>query len=328
MALDNSLDIFFEVMEIGFNPEAANGLDLLFKYTITGPRGGEWYLKIKDSRLSIERDRADSPAAGLTISDGDFIKLNTGRLNAEEAVSSGRLKFKGDPAVYQLMQSTFAGKQYLSLTDGLYDYMLDVSLREPDVLKRLRRETMDMMPANTLMIPPDQGQFLAWLCKVIQAGKTLDIGVFTGYSSLAMALALPEDGEVIACDISEKWTEIAGRYWAEAGVAHKISLRLAPAVETLDSLLKDGRAGGFDLAFIDADKQGYDAYYERCLQLVRPGGLIILDNTLFHAWVINPHLQHQEIQGVRAINEKLLTDDRVEISMLPHPDGLTLALKK
>ncbi len=328
MGNDNSLNIFFEVMEIGFNPKEAKGLDLLFKYNISGPRGGQWYLKVKDGKLSIEQERLESPTATLTISDEDFIALKSGKLDPAEAVSSGRMKIEGDADANRLLQSVFLGKQYLSLNDRLYDYMLDVSLREPAVLKSLRQETEDMMPNNTLMIPPDQGQFLAWLAKVIQARRTLDIGVFTGYSSLAVALALPDDGEVIACDVSEKWTNIARQYWEKAGVLDKISLRLAPAIQTLDSLLEEGQAGSFDLAFIDADKQGYDAYYEGCLKLVRAGGIIVFDNTLFHAWVINPYMDDAEITGLRAINQKLLTDNRIELSMLPHPDGITLALKK
>ncbi len=328
MGNDDSLNVFFEVMEIGFNPQEAKGIDLLVKYNISGPRGGEWYVKVKDGSLSIERERLESPAATLTISDEDFIALQSGKLNPAEALSSGRMKIEGDANAYRLLQSAFLGKQYLSLNDRLYDYMLDVSLREPAVLKKLRLETMDMMPNNTFMIPPDQGQFLAWLAKVIRARRTLDIGVFTGYSSLAVALALPDDGKVVACDISEKWTNIARRYWEEAGVARKVDLRLAPAIQTLDSLVEEGQAGGFDLAFIDADKQGYDAYYEACLKLLRTGGVIVFDNTLFHAWVINPYMDNAEITGLRAINEKLLTDDRIELSMLPHPDGITLVLKK
>ncbi len=212
------------------------------------------------------------------------------------------------------------------LTNELYDYVLSVSLREPAVLKRLREETA-RDPMARMQIAPEQGQFMALLVQLIGAKKALEIGVFTGYSSLCVALALPAHGKLIACDVSEGWTAVARRYWAEAGVADKIDLRLAPALETLDKLLADGQADTFDFAFIDADKVGYDAYYERTLQLLRPGGLMLLDNMLRGGRVIDAAERGEDTQAIREINIKLHHDKRVALSLLPVADGLTLALK-
>src|SRR5438270_2572793 len=170
--------------------------------------------------------------------------------------------------------------KFAPLTEETYQYLLSVSSRESDVLRRLREETASL-PNSQMQISPDQGQFMALLVQLMRAKKTLEIGVFTGYSSLVVAQALPPDGKVIACDVSEEWTSIARRYWKEAGVANKISLRLAPALQTLDSLLKEGQAGTFDFAFIDADKANYDGYYERALKLLRAGGLAAIDNVLW-----------------------------------------------
>lgn len=214
----------------------------------------------------------------------------------------------------------------ITLTDDLYDYVLSVSLREPALLKRLREETA-RDPMARMQIAPEQGQFMALLVQLLGAKKALEIGVFTGYSSLCVALALPADGTLVACDVSEEWTAVARRYWAEAGVAGKIDLRLAPALETLDILLKDGQAGSFDFAFIDADKTGYDAYYERTLQLLRPGGLMVLDNMLRGGRVIDAAERGADTQAIRELNTKLHRDKRVSLSLLPIADGLTLALK-
>ncbi|MEO5573095.1 MAG: class I SAM-dependent methyltransferase [Gammaproteobacteria bacterium] len=214
----------------------------------------------------------------------------------------------------------------IKLTDELYDYVLSVSLREPPLLKRLRDETAND-PMARMQIAPEQGQFMMLLVQLLGAKKALEIGVYTGYSSLCVALALPVNGRLVACDISEEWTDVARRYWAEAGVADKIDLRLAPAVETLDKLLQDGQAGTFDFAFIDADKTGYDAYYERTLQLMSPGGLIALDNMLRGGRVIDPQEQGEDTCAIRVLNTKLHHDKRVSLSLLPVADGLTLALK-
>ena len=215
----------------------------------------------------------------------------------------------------------------LSMTDALYDYLLTVSSREPEILRRLREETA-RLPNAGMQIGPEQGQFMGLLIQLMGARRTLEVGVFTGYSSLAVALALPPDGRVVACDVSEEWTAIARRYWAEAGVAGKIELRLGPAVETLDALLADGQTEGFDIAFIDADKENYDHYYERALRLVRPGGLIAIDNVLWSGRVADPEAQGESLVAIRALNAKLHRDERVTLSLVPIGDGLTLALRR
>lgn len=213
------------------------------------------------------------------------------------------------------------------LGDALYAYMIEVSVREPDVLRRLREETA-ALPQSNMQIGPEQGQLMALLVELIDATHTLDIGTFTGYSALAVALALPPGGTVTACDMSEEWTSIGRRYWAEAGVADRIDLRLAPAIKTLDALVSVGRAGDFDFAFIDADKTAYKAYYERCLELVRIGGIIAIDNTLWEGKVVNPSFQDEDTEAIRAFNAALTHDDRVTLSLVPIGDGLTLAKKR
>jgi caffeoyl-CoA O-methyltransferase len=179
-----------------------------------------------------------------------------------------------------------------------------------------------------MQISPEQGQFMALLVQLLGATKTLEVGVFTGYSSLCVALALPPNGKIVACDVSEEYTAIARRYWQAAGVADKIDLRLAPALETLDELLAAGQAESFDFAFIDADKGNYEGYYERSLQLIRPGGLIAIDNVLWSGRVADPQEQGNNTQALRALNEKLHDDERITLSMVPIADGLTLALKR
>ncbi len=218
-------------------------------------------------------------------------------------------------------------RRTVSLTEELYEYLLSVSLREPDLLRRLRAETAEL-PNPECQIAPEQGQFMAFLVKLMGARRTLEVGVFTGYSSLVVALALPEDGQVVACDISAEWTAVARQYWDEAGVAHKVDLRLAPALETLDRLLEEGQEGSFDFAFIDADKVEYDAYYERCLQLIRPGGLIAFDNVFRHGRVADPTVTDEGTRTIRALNRKLHEDERIDLSMVPIGDGLTLARKR
>ncbi|MBE8988019.1 class I SAM-dependent methyltransferase [Nostoc sp. LEGE 12450] len=218
-------------------------------------------------------------------------------------------------------------KQSIGLDDQLYNYLLSVSLREPEILLKLRQETASH-PRSTMQISPEQGQFMRLLVQLIGAKKTLEVGVFTGYSSLSVALALPDDGKIIAADVSEEFTAIARRYWQEAGVAHKIDLRLAPGLETLDQLLATGQGETFDFAFIDADKENYDGYYERSLQLLRPGGLIAIDNVLWSGQVADPENQNESTQSIRALNEKLHHDERVTLSLVPIADGLTLAIKR
>jgi caffeoyl-CoA O-methyltransferase len=215
----------------------------------------------------------------------------------------------------------------LPLTDALYRYLLDVSLREPEVLRRLREETASH-PQSNMQIAPEQGQFMALLVRLMGARTTLEVGVFTGYSSLAVALALPSDGSIVACDVSEEYTAIARRYWQEAGVSDKIDLRIAPAVETLDALLDAGHAEAFDFAFIDADKESYDAYYEHALRLLRPGGLMVIDNVLKGGTVVDPSVTTPAVEAIRVLNEKLHHDERIDLSLLPVADGLTLARKR
>ncbi|HEY9608216.1 class I SAM-dependent methyltransferase [Allocoleopsis sp.] len=218
-------------------------------------------------------------------------------------------------------------KKTLGLDNPVYDYLLSVSLREPNILQQLRDETAHL-PMAMMQISPEQGQFMALLVQLLGATKTLDIGVFTGYSSLCVALALPPKGEIVACDVSEEYTAIARRYWDAAGVANKIDLRLAPALETLDKLLAAGQDETFDFAFIDADKANYEKYYERSLQLIRPGGLIAIDNVLWSGKVADSQVQDNQTNSIRAFNEKLYHDQRVTLSLVPIADGLTLALKR
>lgn len=217
--------------------------------------------------------------------------------------------------------------QTLGLDTQLYDYLQSVSLREPEILTQLRQETAQH-PMAQMQIAPDQGQFMALLVQLIGAKKTLEVGVFTGYSSLVVALALPPEGKVVACDVSQEYTSIARRYWQQAGVADKIDLHIAPAQETLKSLLAEGQAGTFDFAFIDADKSNYEIYYELALELVRPGGLIIVDNVLWSGRVADPQVQDNRTKAIRSLNQKLHQDQRVTLSLVPIGDGLTLALKR
>lgn len=214
----------------------------------------------------------------------------------------------------------------LGLEPNLYNYLLSISLREPEILTQLRQETAQH-PMARMQIAPEQGQLMAWLVELLRAKKTLDIGVFTGYSSLVVALALPTDGKVVACDVSEEFSAIARRYWQQAGVANKIDLHIAPALETLDRLLAAGEAESFDFAFIDADKSNYDNYYERSLQLIRAGGMIAIDNVLWSGRVADPQVQDNRTKKIRAFNHKLHQDRRISLSLLPIADGLTLALK-
>ena len=213
------------------------------------------------------------------------------------------------------------------LTDSLYEYMTDVSLRESPLLLALREETSELTQ-RAMQISPEQGQFMALLARLTGARRCLEVGVFTGYSSLVTALALPDDGSIVACDVSEEWTAVARRYWREAGVAHKIELRLAPATETLDDLLAQGRTGTFDFAFIDADKTNYLAYYERTLALLRTGGLALVDNTLWSGRVADPEVADADTVALRHFNEVLHRDERIDLSLLPLGDGLTVVRKR
>ena len=215
----------------------------------------------------------------------------------------------------------------LNFTDELHAYLLDVGVREPEVLRALRAETASL-DAAIMQISPEQGQFMALLMRLMNARRTLEIGTFTGYSALAVALAMPQDSLTICCDVSEEWTAIAQRYWQQAGVGERIQLHLQPATETLSALIRDGQAGSFDFAFIDADKSNYDNYYEHCLTLLRSGGLIAVDNVLWSGAVIDAERQDGNTQAIRALNSKLRDDQRVDVCMVPIGDGLTLAYKR
>lgn len=217
--------------------------------------------------------------------------------------------------------------QDLTITDELWEYMRRVTLREPDVLRRLREETAQL-PNSNLQISAEQGQFMALLMHLIGARRTIEIGVYTGYSALAVAQALPDDGRVIACDINEEWTAIGRRYWREAGMDRKIDLRIGQALGTLDDLIASGEGSRFDFVFIDADKTNYANYYERALVLLRPGGLIAVDNVLWYGRVIDASVDDPDTRAIRVLNEQLKADDRVWLSMLAVRDGLTLACKK
>ena len=215
----------------------------------------------------------------------------------------------------------------LFFPEEISDYLLSVSLREPPILRRLREETIGH-PQARFQVSPEQGQFMALLIQMLGARRTLEIGVFTGYSSLAVALALPPDGQIVACDINEQFTTIARRYWREAGVDHMIDLRIRPAMETLTELIAQGQRSRFDFAFIDADKTSYEGYYECALDLLRPGGLIMVDNVLWSGRVLDPSDQTPDTVALRAFNKKQLNDSRVSLSMIPVGDGVTLALKR
>ena len=217
-------------------------------------------------------------------------------------------------------------RQTINLTHDLHEYLLSVSVREPGILRRLREETAQLPMAN-MQVSPEQGQLMALLVELIQARNILEVGTFTGYSALAMALAMQGEGNIVCCDVSDEWTSIARRYWREAGVDHQIGLYLAPAGETLQSLVDKGQSGRFDLAFIDADKENYLQYFEYCLQLLRPGGLIMVDNTLWGGSVIDSGNQTASTRAIRKFNEHVFNDERVSVSLVPMGDGLTLARK-
>ena len=219
-------------------------------------------------------------------------------------------------------------RRSIQLNDPLLDYVEKVGVREHPVLAKCRRETASLGDVARMQIAPEQGAAMAMFARLIGARRTLEVGVFTGYSTLSVALALPPDGQIVACDVSEEWTARAKSYWKEAGVAGKITLKLAPAQETLDTLVKAGETGHFDMAFIDADKTGYDAYYERALTLLRPGGLIIVDNVLWGGHVVDAADQSEGTRAIRVLNDKIHRDERVDIALLPFSDGLTLVRKR
>lgn len=215
----------------------------------------------------------------------------------------------------------------IQMTDALHDYVLNVSVREHPLLQELREETA-ADPMSIMQISPEQGQFMAMLTRLIGARRYLEVGVFTGYSSLSVGMALPEDGQIVACDVSEKWTGMARRYWDRAGLGERVALHLAPAAETLQKLLDEGQAGSFDFAFIDADKRNYKVYYEAALQLLRTGGLLAVDNVLWGGSVIDPENKDESTEAIRAFNAALTDDERVDINLIPIGDGLMLIRKR
>ena len=217
--------------------------------------------------------------------------------------------------------------EMITFTKELSNYLRTTGLRDEPVLQALRQETAKL-PMAIMQISPEQGAFMGNLMRIMGATKILEVGTFTGYSALVVAMALPENGKVVACDVSDEWTSIGKPYWEQAGVADKIDLRLRPAVETLDQLIANGESGTFDFAFIDADKSNYDIYYERSLTWLRAGGVIAVDNVLWNGAVIDDARQDEDTRAIRTLNNKIHTDPRVDMNMLPVGDGLTLAVKR
>jgi len=215
----------------------------------------------------------------------------------------------------------------IQLTPELRDYLVRVSIREPDVLARLRAETSDL-PQSNMQISPEQGQLMALLAQLCGVRRGLEVGTFTGYSALAVARVLPDDGELHCFDRSEEWTDIARRYWKEAGVDHKLHLHLGDALPALDKLIADGQTGQFDYAFVDADKANYPEYHERCIRLVRSGGIMLYDNVLWGGSVIDDHDDSVDTAAIRALNARLHDDPRVDLSMVPIGDGLTVCRRR
>jgi len=215
----------------------------------------------------------------------------------------------------------------LSIDDRLYEYLCSVSLREPGILRRLRAETA-RLPEAVMQISPEQGQFMAMLVKLTGARRCLEVGTFTGYSALVCALALPDDGRLLALDVSREWTDRAQQYWREAGVADRIELKLGPAAASMQELLDEGLQGSCDFVFIDADKAGYSTYFELGLQLMHPGALMLFDNVLWSGRVADPHDTDADTLAIRALNEQLHRDERIDISLVPIGDGLTVVRKR
>ncbi len=214
------------------------------------------------------------------------------------------------------------------LSPDIVDYLYQHNPAEPDLFRRLREETQAKTKIPQMQISWEQAAFMQFQAQLINAQRYLEIGVFTGFSTLAMATAMSDDAEIIACDVSAEWTAMGQRYWQEAGIDHKIDLRLAPALETMDRLIADGQSGTFDICFIDADKENYGAYYERALQLLRSGGLIMVDNVLWMGWVVDPKRQDDDTKAIRVLNDKIAKDGRVHMTMTAVGDGVTLAMKR
>lgn len=218
--------------------------------------------------------------------------------------------------------------KHLQLTDTTYNYLFEHSVKEHPVLKKIRNDNQYDDLTMLMQIAPEQGQFMAFLVKLLAVKNIIEIGTSTGYSTLAMALAMSDDGKLISCDVNNDTAEMAQQYFLQAGVKHKITLKIAPALETLDALIKNGKTNSFDLAFIDADKTNYDAYYEACLLLIKVGGVILIDNVLWGGTVVDETNKQEDTLAIRALNKKLYKDERIEMCMLPLADGLSLVRKK
>jgi predicted O-methyltransferase YrrM len=215
----------------------------------------------------------------------------------------------------------------IGVPEDLHEYLVAHGVREPDILRRLREETA-ALPQHDMQIAPEQGAFMALLVEILDARRCIELGTFTGYSSLVVTLAMPSDGQMVCCDVSEEWTSVARRYWAEAGVGDRVDLRLGPALETLDELLAGGAAGTFDFAFVDASKREYPDYHERIVRLLRQGGVVAYDNVFWAGDILDESKTDPDTLGVRRLNDRLAQDERVTISMIPVADGLTLARKR
>jgi len=215
----------------------------------------------------------------------------------------------------------------INLNDELYDYLLEMGLREPDVLRALREAT-EKEELSVMRSAPEQCQLMAMLIRLTGTRRVIEVGTYTGYATLWMALALPDDGQVVTCDISERWSFVARRFWEQAGVEKRVSLQLRPALETLNALLLHDEAEQFDFAFIDADKENYEHYFECCLKLIKSGGLIVIDNVLWGGSVIDQDNQSSATQAIRSFNRKLKSDSRIDLVMLPVADGMTIAMKR
>ncbi len=216
----------------------------------------------------------------------------------------------------------------IDMSGGLYSYMLEVGVRESHDAKRLREQTQAMQGPSEMQISPEQGQFMGFLARLTGAKRAIEVGTFTGYSAMAVVQAMGPDGRLVACDVNPEWTALARQAWADAGIASQIELRLAPASETLDGFIRDGRADSFDMAFIDADKENYPIYFDRLLRLVRPGGLILADNVLWGGAVANSSDQRPSTKAIRAFNEQIHRDERIDMSLVPIGDGLTLIRRR
>jgi predicted O-methyltransferase YrrM len=219
-------------------------------------------------------------------------------------------------------------KRTAGMDDRLYDYISRTFSRETDVMRRLRDETAQLGDISRMQIAPEQGQLMALLLELTGSRRVIEVGTFTGYSALAMAQALPPDGRIVACDVSEEWTAIARRFWREAGVAEKIDLRLGRAEQTLEALIAEGGAGAYDAAFLDADKVTYDRYYELLLELLRPGGMIMIDNAYGGYRAEQPETRNPDTLAIQALNAKLRTDERVSVALVPIADGLAVVRKR